>query len=133
MFKRRAAHKLSSSSPQYPVISAPTNFVKLAGMGNLGETTPIAANSPMPEPIPNKQDDGPEDTGAVGEPLVQDFQQLQEQGEARIKEPPTPPKISVADFQPLGSHPVASSSDEETAPPPPDLTRRGIHIPTRTR
>lgn len=135
--KRRSAHGIFSS-PNYPVISAPTNFVKVSGMGSLGEApsaTANTANSVTTDPALSDIDDGIGDGGAVGEPLVQDVEQMQSHHDASINEPPqTPPPIKAIDFQPLKSHPVASSpSEEDSAPPPPDFTRRGIHIPTRTR
>jgi hypothetical protein len=136
MFKRRSAHGIFSS-PQYPVISSPTNFVKLSGMGSMGEAPPTGVNSVIPDSAPTKELNGIGEAGAVGEPLVQDIDQTEALHDPSSPElpselPQTPPP-KTRDFQPLKSHPVTSSDDEETAPPPPDFTRRGIHIPTRTR
>jgi hypothetical protein len=129
--KRRSAHGFFSS-PQVPAISAPTNFVKISGMGSLGER-PATANSVMTEPVLDRQN-GIDDGGATGEPLVQDFEQLDSDFDADLQESPTPrtPTLRNEAFLPLASHPVGSPS-EDIAPPPPDFTRRGIHIPTRTR
>jgi hypothetical protein len=76
------------------------------------------------------------DAGAVGEPLVvvEHVDQMQSDGGASTPvadHPQTPLKPTA--FRPMNSHPITSSSDEDSALPPPDLTRRGIHIPTRTR
>ncbi|KAF2797031.1 hypothetical protein K505DRAFT_236440 [Melanomma pulvis-pyrius CBS 109.77] len=85
-----------------------------------------------------KSDDRIGDSGAVGEPLVQDYEQVQPEHEYHAN-----PLQEAAQTSPARSsttstllrplHPVTSSSDEDTAaPPPPDFTRRGIHIPMRT-
>lgn len=123
MFKRRSAHGIFSS-PQPPIISSPSNFVKLSGMDQRGL---VAANSVVADVNDNI------DGGAEGEPLVHDIFQVESSPEPISQETSQMP-VNRLDFQPLGSHPVASSSEEEDiAPPPPDFTRRGIHIPTRTR
>lgn len=92
----------------------------IAGMEN---GTPDA---PVPE-APRIEVDPPDTNG---EPYVQDFAD----------------RYIPKDFQPERSRQNRSSSptfahishlqmssDDEGAPPPPDLSRRGIHIPSRTR
>ncbi|KAH7126861.1 hypothetical protein B0J11DRAFT_526637 [Dendryphion nanum] len=114
----------AGSIPLHPVISSPSNFVKLSGMG-MDEAGLAAANSVIADV--NHSHDG----GAVGEPLVQDIFQVESSPEPILQELPHTPSNKI-DYQSLGRHPVASSSEEDIAPPPPDFTRRGIHIPTRT-
>lgn len=92
----------------------------------MDETGLVAANSVIADV--NDSIDG----GAEGEPLVHDILQVESSPEPILQESSQMP-IHRSDFQPLGSHPVGSSSEEDIAPPPPDFTRRGIHIPTRTR
>jgi hypothetical protein len=148
--KRRSAHGFSSS-PQTPVISSPTNFVKLSGMGNVGKgpgcSTPArpTVNSAMTSAFAN---DEMSNGGAAGEPLFLDYEQvhlddrrasnLQEAAQTSpMKSSSTSrtatPRTSVI-LQPISSHPIFSSSeDDDAAPPPIDFTRRSIHIPMRTR
>jgi len=104
-------------------------------MGSLRDPRPATANSVMTVPASYKLDDGFSDGGAVGEPLIQHVQQVHSDSEIdeKIQDPPMTPPINTSFFQPLSSHPIETSSPEEPAPPPPDFTRRGIHIPTRTR
>lgn len=105
-------------------------------MGSLEEASSATANSVIPNTYqPSKHIDGIGDSSAVGEPLVEDVDQVHSDHDASIYEPLQTPSAPIAstNFQPLRSHPIASSSDEDPAPPPPDFTRRGIHIPTRTR
>lgn len=153
--KRRSAHSFFSS-PQTPTISSPTNFVKLSGMGNVGEgpgsSTPIRSttNSAMTSTSTSaiKDNDEMSNGGAGGEPLFLDYEQvhsddrnvsnLQKAAQTSpVKSSSTSrsatPRTSVI-LPSLGSHPFASSSeDDDAAPPPIDFTRRGIHIPLRTR
>ena len=133
-FKRRSAHGFFSST-QYPTISSPMDVVKLTNMGDMADVSPASAPTATPEadPSPNGHADGAGDFDATGEPSDQDFQDLHspKTRKAPELEPHTPIK-SIPKPLPLGSHPVVSS-DEEISPAPPDFTRRGIHIPTRTR
>jgi hypothetical protein len=75
------------------------------------------------------------DDGAINEPLVVDFASMHD-GHTKASSPPLTP--------PLSQHLTREEkdswfSDEEydtgisPAPAPPDFTRRGIHIPSRTR
>jgi len=142
MFKhrRRSAHGYLSS-PQTPTISSPTNFVRLSGMGSVREGS--LARSPVNSPVtaaPTNADAGNDemtgDSGAVGEPLVHDFGQLHQEyqvGTLQEAAAHAPPTKAPTPLRPLSSHPVASVDEDSIAPPPPDFTRRGIHIPTRTR
>jgi hypothetical protein len=153
--KRRSAHGFFSS-PQTPVISSPTNFVKLSGMGNLGEgpgsstRVHLAVNSAMTSTYASaiKDHDGMSNGGEGGEPLFLDYEQVHSDDRnvsylqeavrtSPVKSSSTSrtatPRTSVI-LQSLGSHPVTSSSEDDDAVPPPiDFTRRGIHIPMRTR
>ncbi|KAF2814695.1 uncharacterized protein BDZ99DRAFT_515473 [Mytilinidion resinicola] len=130
-FKRRSAHGLFSS-PQLPTASSPHAIIAMAGMlGDHGDRRPVSPStiaSGTEDQIEHAIDGGA--VGAVGEPLVQDFQELYHG--PNVSAPRTPVNTPVSRPSPLGSHPVVSS-DEETAPAPPDFTSRGIHIPTRTR
>lgn len=150
--KRRSAHGFfSSPQTQPPTISSPTDFVKLSGMGSVGEapgtSTPArsSVNSAMTPARGSanaiKSDDRIGDSGAVGEPLVQDYEQVQPEHEydantlqEAAQTSPARSSTTSTLLRPHGGHPVTFSSDEDTAaPPPPDFTRRGIHIPMRTR
>ena len=72
--------------------------------------------------------------GAVAEPLVEDLEQVQpDEQHAPAQHIAQPPRVKTSKYQPLASHPVQSYVEEGLASPPPDFTRRGIHIPTRTR
>jgi len=133
IFKRFSAHVSPSPSPQKsPPVSPPTKFGRLDGMGSPNGTRPTTAGSAFSAPGTDTQSDqGFDEGGAVGEPIVYDFQAIHDELPAKVREPRTPhakPRI----LNPLGSNPV-HSSDDEAAPPPPDFTHRGIHIPTRTR
>lgn len=103
-------------------------------MGNVKEQIPAISNSASF--IGTHDSEAGNGTDVVVEPLVDDFHQIHYgDQDAFAQEPSTPPFDKSSSYQPLGSHPVHSSpdADEETAPPPPDFTRRGIHIPLRTR
>ena len=133
-FKRRCAHGFFSST-QYPTISSPKDVVKLTNMGDMADARPASAPTATPEadPTPNGHADGAGDFVATEESFVQDFPDLHSPKTRKAPEPePRTPIKSVPKPLPLGSHPVVSS-DEEISPAPPDFTRRGIHIPTRTR
>ena len=99
-------------------------------MGSVGEAPAPTANSAMTDVnVHDLIGDG----GAVGEPLVQDDEQVLAHGVGHLQEPPRTP-VKSSQYHPLGSHPIVSEpEEEEAAPPPPDFTRRGIHIPMRTR
>lgn len=133
-FKRRSAHGFFSST-QYPTISSPKDVVKLTNMGDMANARPASAPTATSEadPAPNGHADEAGDFDATGEPFVQGFQGLHSPKTRKAPEPePRTPIKSIPKPLPLGSHPVVSS-DEEISPAPPDFTRRGIHIPTRTR
>jgi hypothetical protein len=55
-----------------------------------------------------------------------------DQAAAHETSPETPSKLNT-NLHPLKGNPVTPSSDDDNDPPQPDFTRRGIHIPTRTR
>jgi hypothetical protein len=131
--KRRSGHGFFSSSP-VAAISGPTDFVRISAMDSAQE--PKAA-------ISNSTHAGTHDSGAeigkdvAAEPLIQDFGQVDRGSlDGFVQEPTTPPRNNKqSTYMPLASHPVQANSDDEedSAPPPPDFTRRGIHIPMRTR
>lgn len=130
--KRRSGHGIFSST-QVTAISTPTNFVKLSdsGMGSVGEPPQANDNSVVTGANDDKQEIGED---VVAEPLVEDLHVDDADQGSPIQEPSSPPPVQSPNYQPLGSHPIQTSSDDETtAPPPPDFTRRGIHIPMRTR
>lgn len=75
------------------------------------------------------------DAGAVNEPLVWDFAAMHD-GYTKEQSPPLTPPHS---HETRREHQDTWIPDEEQqagpsrAPAPPDFTRRGIHIPSRTR
>lgn len=69
--------------------------------------------------------------GAIDEPLVHDFAAMQDGRGTRVQEPPLTPPSS--DQKPSLERQDSWLSDEDSAPAPPDLSRRGIHVPLRTR
>jgi hypothetical protein len=74
------------------------------------------------------------DAGAVHEPLVLDFAAMHDGYDTKGQSPPlTPPPSQKASRDQQGSWLSDEERDTTTAPPPPDFTRRGIHIPSRTR
>jgi hypothetical protein len=130
MFKRRSAHRFFSFS-QKPKISKPTNFIKLSGMGGIAEIP--TTGSVIIKPAPGDQVFQNGNSAAV-EGSGHEFKQSRTDQTAvdEVEDGPhTPPK--PRDLHPLKSHPLTPSSDDDAAPPPPDFTRRGIHIPSRTR
>jgi hypothetical protein len=127
--KRRSGHRFFSSFP----ISGPTNFVKISGMSSMNEPIPAIVNSAVGG---THDGDGRIREAEIAEPLVDDLQQVHHGKEnVSVQEPTAPPIDDMLNYppRPLSSHPIQKSPDEEAAPPPPDFTRRGIHIPLRTR
>jgi hypothetical protein len=126
--KMRSAHGIFSSSNQISPISEPTNFVKLSSMGG-----------PIEIPESDSSNANKHQTKGVGEPLIDDLQQVHlARGVAptiHLQEPSSAPQVKRSNRQPPGSHSLEPplSDEEDTAPPPPDFTRRGIHVPLRTR
>jgi hypothetical protein len=75
------------------------------------------------------------DAGAVNEPLVLDIGAIYE-GRNKVSSPPlTPPPSQKASQEKQDSWLSDDEQDSRVypAPAPPDFTRRGIHIPSRTR
>jgi hypothetical protein len=72
--------------------------------------------------------------GAMNEPLVLDFAAMHDEHNAQEH---TPPLTPTSPAQTIIHEPQTSwlsyEDQDSTAPAPPDFTRRGIHIPTRTR
>lgn len=126
--KRRSGHGFFSSTSA--LISSPISFVKVS---STGDRLPIMGNSAV--------DNSTHDIGRiVSEPLVQDLDQVhadEEHAPVHYYPRVQAPLEKTPDYHPLGSHPVPtpspSAEDDAAADPPPDFTRRGIHIPTRTR
>lgn len=81
-----------------------------------------------PDTDANKLNDG--DDGAINEPLVLEIAAMHDGHSSNTKSPPLTPVASRPDPDPSESW---LSEDETAAPAPPDFTRRGIHIPSRTR
>lgn len=113
--KRHSGHGFFSSSPI--VTSSPTKVGKLSGMGH---------------PLPTKDsaaDDSPQDTRAA-EPLVEDLDQVHADEDHAPVQQFNP---SASDYRLSATYRSQSPAEEDAAAAPPDFTRRGIHIPTRTR
>jgi hypothetical protein len=74
------------------------------------------------------------DAGAVEEPLVSDFAAMHNGFDTKDQSPPlTPPPSQKASGENYDHWLADVEQDTPTAPAPPDFTRRGIHIPSRTR
>jgi hypothetical protein len=74
------------------------------------------------------------DAGAVEEPLVLDFAAMHNGFDTKDQSPPlTPPPSQKASGENYDHWLSDEERDTPTAPAPPDFTRRGIHIPSRTR
>jgi hypothetical protein len=129
--KRRSGHGIFSSH-RLSSISGPSDLVKLSGMGSVEEPIPAISNSAITGTHGKDAEIAKE---AVAEPLMDDMQVHNGDQDESVQESTTLPVDRSSAYQPLGSHPVQKYPDEddETAPPPPDFTRRGIHIPMRTR
>ena len=130
--KRRSGHSLFSSSSS-AAISEPTAALSISSMGSVEEPIPAISNS-----AGIGTHDGEPGMGkdVAAEPLLEDLHQVHHgDQDAMVQESSTLPPGKAPIHQPLDSHPVQlnSAGDDESAPPPPDFTRRGIHIPTRTR
>lgn len=103
-------------------------------------STALKADAPTPAPV-KIQVESPGD--AAGEPLVQDFQDRYlpkpQQSNTPAETPLASPYSAAATPQLATAHKLnqlslsSADGDDESAPAPPDFTRRGIHIPTRTR
>ena len=118
--KRLSGHGFFSSSP--PVISSPTSFVKLSGMGH----DPLSTRD-------SAADDRTQDKRAA-EPLVEDLDQIYADEEHAPVQQFQPWLGKTPDYSSPQRHRSPSPSKEDAAAaPPPDFTRRGIHIPMRTR
>jgi hypothetical protein len=124
MFKRKG-RKTSTQSPDvYRPSGTPVGLVP---MGTVGEEATTAHHDVMPASA-NTQ--ARINEGAVNEPLVHDFASMHDGSNKHEGNPPLTPPADGSEFErPSGW----LSDDEATAPPPPDFTRRGIHIPSRTR
>jgi hypothetical protein len=114
-------HGFFSSSP--PVISSPKNLDKISGM-----------DRPLPTTGYGDYDSAADDMQATRapEPLVEDLNQVHADEDHAPVQLFQPSLARAADYSP-GRHPSRSPSEEDAAAAPPDFTRRGIHIPTRTR
>lgn len=98
-------------------------------MGTVGEEAPTAVDVDSVMTSSNANSNNGD--GAIHEPLVHDFAvAAMHNDEASSERGPilTPPAN-----EPGLERTSSWLSDEETAAPPPDFTRRGIHIPSRTR
>lgn len=122
---RLSGHGFFSSSP--PVISSPTSFVKISGAG---------MGHPLPTTEGGDRDSAPDDSMQVtraAEPLVEDLDQVHADEEHAPVQQFQPSLAKTADY-PHGRQSSPTTSEEDAAAaPPPDFTRRGIHVPTRTR
>lgn len=95
-------------------------------MGIAGDAPAQASDSVMTDQA---------DAGAVNEPLVWDFAAMHD-GDTKESSPPlTPPPSNKTsrDQEDIWSPDEEQEAGPSRAPPPPDFTRRGIHIPSRTR
>lgn len=75
----------------------------------------------------------PTDGGAVNEPLVVDFPIMHDGRTQERHVPPLTPPPSQKASQDQDNWPSDDERAIAPAPAPPDFTRRGIHIPSRTR
>jgi hypothetical protein len=97
-----------------------------SGMGSAGEVPAYASGSVI---------NANADDGAINEPLVVDIASMHDEHTKAQSPPLTPPPSQHLTREEQDSW----LSDEEydtgilPAPAPPDFTRRGIHIPSRTR
>lgn len=137
-FKRFSTHH---EAPQYPQIhplrpsaeqARPSNNATV----NHSEPSKTEAEANIPE-SPITQDD--RSAGAVGEPIVQDFQARYLPTARDVPEPmphehETPIDTSMTS-EPAEKHFVISSDSDDTAAPAPDISTRDInaHVPSRTR
>lgn len=122
-FKKRSARVIKSMHNYSP--SSPSGATSSAKMGIADEHHAYADDSVTANA----------DAGAVNEPLVLDLGAIYD-GYDKVQSPPlTPPPSQKASQE----QPDRWLSDDEQdsrvapAPAPPDFTRRGIHIPSRTR
>lgn len=129
MSKKRSAHRFFSFS-QKPKISTPTNFVKISGMASIAEVPPTDSGriqtSPRDDPLRNGKSEGLEESDRDLEHSQTNHTAINGTGTGSAPHTPRKP----TDLHPLKSHPITPSSDEDAAS---DFTRRGIHIPSRTR
>jgi hypothetical protein len=110
----------STSDPASP----PTNASMAAEMDSVGEVVPTYyVNSVLAEASPNA--DGRAHGHYDHQPLAIDFATMQDKHGIKGLYSPSASPIS----QTAGDWP----SDEDTAPAPPNVSRRDIHIPLRTR
>ena len=89
----------------------------------MGDPLPPTARDSAPS------EDTPDAEQAMTEPLVLDLEQVHADPEHA---PAQHIFNKTPDQNPLPS-PSLQVEDDAAADPPPDFTRRGIHIPTRTR
>jgi hypothetical protein len=119
----RSAYSGLLSSTSDPV-SPPANATMAAEMDSVSEVVPTYyVNSVFAEASPNADSrlDGHDDH----QPLAIDFATMQgKHGIKGLYSPSASPVSQTAEEWP---------SDEDTAPAPPDVSRRDIHIPLRTR
>jgi hypothetical protein len=126
MFKLKKRSARALNAMQSYTGSVPSKATASAVMGNAGETPAEASGSVMNANV---------DDGAFNEPLVVDFASMHD-GHTKAQSPPlTPPPSQHITREEQDSW--YSDEDYDTgaapAPAPPDFTRRGIHIPSRTR
>jgi hypothetical protein len=126
MFKLKKRSARALNAMQSYTGSAPSKATPSARIGNAGED-PIQAGGSV---INANGDDG-----AIDEPLVVDFASMHDEHTKAQSPPLTPPPSQHITREEQDSW--YSDEDYDTgaapAPAPPDFTRRGIHIPSRTR
>lgn len=122
--KKRSAHGINYVQTYTP--SGSHKATTSAKMGIAGDAPAQASDSVITDQA---------DAGAVNEPLVWDFAAMHD-GYTKEQSPPLTPPHS---HKTRREHQDTWIPDEEQqagpsrAPAPPDFTRRGIHIPSRTR
>lgn len=104
--------------------------IKTGQMGSVDAESSASIDSVIkaPDVDANKVNDSNE--GAINEPLVLEIAAMLDGHDTNSKSPPMTPIARRPDPDPSESW---LSDDETAAPAPPDFTRRGIHIPSRTR
>jgi hypothetical protein len=122
-FKKRSAHGIN---PVHKYSSySPGTVSTSAKMEIAGDVPAQASDSVITADA---------DAGAVNEPLVLDFAAMHDDHTKEQSPPLTPPPSHKTSHE---RDQWLSDEDRDTpsitAPPPPDFTRRGIHIPSRTR
>jgi hypothetical protein len=123
-FKRRSTDGLAFKKPF--ISFKARKAMDAAEMGIVGEDSARSNHGVMSAHA---------DAGAINEPLVLDFAAMHDGIVTRGQSPPLTPPPSQQATHDQNNWLSDDERDPATspAPAPPDFTRRGIHIPSRTR